>query len=64
MRKQIGLLLLAMAVPAASFARQPDTLRAGNLFGDLKARHIGPALMSGSIGDLEGHLRTHLRTGV
>ena len=59
MKKHIQLLLLAVALPAASFAQQRDTLRADNLFGDLKARHIGPALMSGRINDLEVHPSNH-----
>ncbi|MEN1785108.1 MAG: hypothetical protein AAGF77_08210 [Bacteroidota bacterium] len=32
-----------------------ETIKAKALFGDLKARHIGPALMSGRINDMEGH---------
>lgn len=55
MKKQVRLLLLAVAIPVAALAQQRDTLRADNLFGDLKARHIGPALMSGRINDLEVH---------
>ena len=34
---------------------QEIVLKGKELFGDLKARHIGPALMSGRIIDLEGH---------
>ncbi|TDQ32982.1 WD40/YVTN/BNR-like repeat-containing protein [Zeaxanthinibacter enoshimensis] len=34
---------------------QRDTINAGDLFGDLTARHIGPALMSGRINDMEVH---------
>ena len=37
-----------------SFAQAP-VLTAGEYFGDLKARHIGPALMSGRVSDIEGH---------
>ena len=32
-----------------------EALNAGELFGDLKARHIGPALMSGRVSDIELH---------
>lgn len=32
-----------------------NTLNAGDYFGDLKARHIGPALMSGRVSDIELH---------
>jgi photosystem II stability/assembly factor-like uncharacterized protein len=48
--------LLWLALFTTSFGMgQQDTLRITNLFGDLKARHIGPALMSGRINDLEVH---------
>ncbi len=42
-------------IPATSHAQVSDTLSAKNLFGDLSARHIGPALMSGRIIDMETH---------
>ena len=32
-----------------------EALNSGELFGDLKARHIGPALMSGRVSDIELH---------
>ncbi len=48
-------MLLAVAFPQAVAGQQKDTLRADNVFGDLRARHIGPALMSGRINDLEVH---------
>jgi photosystem II stability/assembly factor-like uncharacterized protein len=56
MKKLMAWMVLAglgMAWPA--MGQQKDTLRAANLFGDMKARHIGPALMSGRINDLEVH---------
>ena len=34
---------------------QNTSLNAGDYFGDLKARHIGPALMSGRIADVDLH---------
>ncbi len=34
---------------------QDISLKGKELFGDMKARHIGPALMSGRINDLENH---------
>ena len=40
---------------AVSSWAQTPTLNAGDYFGDLKARHIGPALMSGRISDVELH---------
>lgn len=52
-------ILLVICLPASVSAQQKDTLRATNQFGDLKARHIGPALMSGRINDLEVHPKNH-----
>ena len=49
------LLLLGFGVPVPAGAQAQDTLRATNIFGDMRARHIGPALMSGRINDLELH---------
>ena len=48
----IGIILL---IPSISDAQTTDTLSAKNFFGDLRARHIGPALMSGRINDMENH---------
>ena len=48
----IGIFLM---IPVMSRAQVSDTLSAKNLFGDLSARHIGPALMSGRIIDMETH---------
>jgi photosystem II stability/assembly factor-like uncharacterized protein len=44
-----------LLIPSLSHAQTSDTLSAKNLFGDLRARHIGPALMSGRINDMETH---------
>ena len=44
-----------LMIPVMSHAQVSDTLSAKNLFGDLSARHIGPALMSGRIIDMETH---------
>ena len=33
----------------------PAPVKVSDLFGDLRARHIGPALMSGRINDMEVH---------
>jgi photosystem II stability/assembly factor-like uncharacterized protein len=46
---------IALLIPTFGNAQISDTLSAESLFGDLKARHIGPALMSGRINDLETH---------
>jgi len=48
----IGIFLM---IPAITHAQASDTLSAKNLFGDLSARQIGPALMSGRINDMETH---------
>jgi photosystem II stability/assembly factor-like uncharacterized protein len=53
MKKLVTLLWL---IGAASITHGQDAITKGKeLFGDLKARHIGPALMSGRITDLEVH---------
>ena len=54
MKKLIFTLGLAWATIPFSFA-QDNTLKAESYFGDLRARHIGPALMSGRINDMEIH---------
>ncbi len=48
------LCLSTIGMVALSWA-QTSPLNAGDYFGDLKARHIGPALMSGRISDIELH---------
>ena len=48
------LCLFASGWAALSWAQTP-ALNAGDYFGDMKARHIGPALMSGRISDVELH---------
>lgn len=53
MKKLFSLLLLALAA-SSSFAQDAVT-KGKELFGDMKARHIGPALMSGRVSDLELH---------
>ena len=45
----------ALAVSSLLSVAQTPALVAGDYFGDMKARHIGPALMSGRVGDIEGH---------
>lgn len=54
MKKTI-LLFIAMIGYALSFGQDPIVLSGDELFGSLKARHIGPALMSGRITDMTGH---------
>ncbi|MCF6350658.1 MAG: hypothetical protein L3J23_06445 [Flavobacteriaceae bacterium] len=48
-------LLLVGFTPITLKAQDKIILKSNELFGDLSARHIGPALMSGRINDLENH---------
>ncbi len=52
--KNFFLGFLILSLPSFYFA-QDGELNAGDYFGDLKARQIGPALMSGRISDIELH---------
>ena len=52
------LLLSSFLAAVTLFANSQDPdLKAGEYFGDLKARHLGPALMSGRVSDIEMHPR-------
>ncbi len=53
--KKIALLILAGIGYTMALAQEPVVLTGDELFGSLKARQIGPALMSGRITDLAGH---------
>lgn len=57
MKKLIyNLLLIGVFVPTFGFGQQTiESIKGKELFGDMKARHIGPALMSGRINDMEVH---------
>ncbi|MBT8237306.1 MAG: hypothetical protein KJN65_01555 [Croceitalea sp.] len=48
-------LVLALGAMGNGFAQDLESIDGKALFGDIKARHIGPALMSGRINDLEVH---------
>ena len=54
MKKLIILFLTGMLMPFVLPAQEIN-LKGKELFGDMRARHIGPALMSGRINDLEMH---------
>lgn len=54
MKKLLFLGFLSSLI-VASYAQQEAINKGKELFGDLRARHIGPALMSGRITDLELH---------
>ena len=51
-RFSLGILFLSLSL--SSWA-QESALNAGEFFGDIKARHIGPALMSGRVSDIDLH---------
>ncbi|RLD28934.1 MAG: hypothetical protein DRI75_05175 [Bacteroidetes bacterium] len=56
MKKLLFTLALSIVlIPIYSSAQDSKSINAKNLFGDLRARHIGPALMSGRINDMETH---------
>ena len=48
-----GILLLLLSL--SSNAQEKKEINLKNYFGDLSARQIGPAVMSGRISDLENH---------
>lgn len=50
-----GFLLALLLCSFFAHSQQKDNLNLESYFGDLRARHIGPALMSGRINDLELH---------
>ncbi|MFM7195012.1 MAG: WD40/YVTN/BNR-like repeat-containing protein, partial [Bacteroidota bacterium] len=54
MKKIFYSLVLSLLILSQATA-QPSVVKGKELFGDLRARHIGPALMSGRITDLELH---------
>ena len=51
----IILLITFSLFVSSTFAQDKVVLKGKELFGDLKARHIGPALMSGRMTDIELH---------
>ncbi|MCB0380785.1 MAG: hypothetical protein KDD24_05960 [Flavobacteriales bacterium] len=53
--KKLALSFLMLGTAIVSNAQQAIPLKGKELFGDIKARHIGPALMSGRVSDIEGH---------
>ena len=55
MKKTILAIALVIGVFSYTNAQEEIHLKGKQLFGDLTARHIGPALMSGRINDMENH---------
>ena len=52
--KKLMMAALMVAYTATAYC-QSSELKAGEYFGDMKARHLGPALMSGRVSDIEMH---------
>jgi photosystem II stability/assembly factor-like uncharacterized protein len=55
MKNLLFTVLLSISILPIYTNAQTTSIDAKNLFGDLRARHIGPALMSGRINDMETH---------
>ncbi len=55
MNKIFNFIVCSVLVLSTNLHSQEIVLKGKQLFGNLKARHIGPALMSGRIIDLENH---------
>lgn len=55
MKTKFFLAILLLGTLSYSSAQQKNKQKGKQLFGDMSARHIGPALMSGRINDLENH---------
>ena len=53
--KKYFLLSVLIIFSHFSFTQEKTKIDLKYLFGDMRARHIGPALMSGRINDLENH---------
>ena len=51
----VFLIVLGLVFPMLCSAQAQSGIDASKIFGDLRARHIGPALMSGRINDMEVH---------
>ena len=49
------ILFLLLFISPFVFAQEALPLKGDEIFGSIRARHIGPALMSGRVGELEGH---------
>ncbi|MBU8891481.1 MAG: hypothetical protein KOO66_01795 [Bacteroidales bacterium] len=52
---KIILILIVTTISIQGIAQEPIRLAGEELFGTMRARHIGPAVMSGRITDLAGH---------
>ena len=55
MKHKIFIAIAAIGLLSISSYAQDSGIDPKDLFGDIRARHIGPAVMSGRINDLESH---------
>ena len=55
LRNLLLVLLIFFSFNQNTFSQSSKDIKLEDLFGDLKARHIGPAVMSGRINDMETH---------
>lgn len=55
MKRILTILSLALLANAPIHSQDKKSIKIEDYFGDLTARHIGPALMSGRINDMEAH---------
>jgi len=55
----ISMIAFALWFPLVGNGQETKAIKGKELFGDMTARHIGPALMSGRINDLEVHPSNH-----
>ena len=53
--KKITLLSSILSLSMGVFAQEALPIKGDEIFGSMRARHIGPALMSGRITEIEGH---------
>jgi len=53
--KKVFVFIFVFIFSEFSFSQNKESVDLKYLFGDMRARHIGPALMSGRINDLENH---------
>ncbi|MGD1945911.1 MAG: hypothetical protein ACFB0A_06560 [Croceivirga sp.] len=54
-RLKFILAILSVGFVSLGYSQSLDEISSKALFGDLNARHIGPALMSGRVNDMEAH---------
>ncbi|MCP9767128.1 hypothetical protein EGI22_04345 [Lacihabitans sp. LS3-19] len=53
--KKFSIFSILISFTLNSFAQEALPIKGDEIFGSMRARHIGPALMSGRVVDLEGH---------